>query len=605
MNLFSRTREVARVLGEAVHIAPALRYKLAGDDEAVSLGSLFEDTVARSPNNTMLIFEGRVWTYAEFNAEVNQLAHLLSSRGVQRGDSIALLMENRAEYLLSVLALVKLGAAASLINNSLSGDGLVHCLRASNAKGCIVGEERVSVFDAVREQLDWPRANCILWMRDSESGRCPRWARDALKEMVEHPESNPESTSSITAGEPALYIFTSGTTGLPKAAIMYHRRILGAGHGLGRLGFRVQPTDRLYLCLPVYHITGLGPGFCAFIAEGGSIFLRRSFSASSFWREVRQHQTNCFIYVGEICRYLAAQEPTADERDNPLEKMLGNGLRPDVWTSFKERFGVDRICEIYGSSEGNVTFANLLNKDRTIGAALAEVAVVRYDTESDEIVRNGKGRCIPVKVGEPGLLLGAISEKAQFDGYTDKAATEKKIVRDVKKDGDRWFNTGDLVRQIDVGFALGLKHFQFVDRTGDTFRWRAENVSTNEVGEVINQHPQITMANVYGVEVPGAEGRAGMVAFSVEGDEPLDLAALDEIVDRDLPVYARPVFVRVLSALDTTGTFKLVKTALREQAFHPDQVGRDEIYVRKPRSSNYEPLDDAFYEVLKSGQAGY
>ena len=176
MNLFSRTREVARVLGEAVHIAPALRYKLAGDDEAVSLGSLFEDTVARSPNNTMLIFEGRVWTYAEFNAEVNQLAHLLSSRGVQRGDSIALLMENRAEYLLSVLALVKLGAAASLINNSLSGDGLVHCLRASNAKGCIVGEERVSVFDAVREQLDWPRANCILWMRDSESGRCPRWA---------------------------------------------------------------------------------------------------------------------------------------------------------------------------------------------------------------------------------------------------------------------------------------------------------------------------------------------------------------------------------------------------------------------------------------------
>jgi citronellyl-CoA synthetase len=238
-----------------------------------------------------------------------------------------------------------------------------------------------------------------------------------------------------------------------------------------------------------------------------------------------------------------------------------------------------------------------------IGAAISKVVRVKHDNENDVIVRDENGRCFEVPMGEPGLLLGEINDKMRFEGYTDNSATEKKIVRDVLQEGDRWFNTGDLIRQIDVGFAIGLKHFQFVDRTGDTFRWRAENVSTNEVAEVLNRHSQIDMANVYGAEVPGVEGRAGMVAFALEQGAPLNLQALEQLADTELPVYARPVFLRVQRDMATTGTFKLLKGELREQAYHLDRVGDDEIYLRKPRSNHYERLDTAYYQTILEGSA--
>jgi citronellyl-CoA synthetase len=335
------------------------------------------------------------------------------------------------------------------------------------------------------------------------------------------------------------------------------------------------------------------------------VYLRRSFSASRFWPEVQRYQTNCFIYVGELCRYLAMQPVCPEEQNNPLQKMLGNGLRPDVWDEFKNRFGVERICEIYGSSEGNVTFVKLLNKDKTIGASISHVALVQYDTPNDAIVRDSEGRCIEVPFGEPGLLVAKIGPNAEFDGYTNPEATQSKIIHDVQTTGDHWFNTGDLVRRNDVGFALGFKHYQFVDRTGDTFRWRGENVSTNEVGEIINAHPQITMANVYGVEVPGAEGRAGMVAFALDEGTEFDVAGFQSLVESSLPPYAQPIFVRILTAAQTTVNFKLLKGELREQYYHLDRVGDDAVYVRKPRSAGYELLDQKFYQKLIDGSAGY
>ena len=605
MSIVAKTREVFRVLGEAVSVVPALGYKLAGDDDPISLGSVFEDTVSRYPDNIMLIFEDRQWTYSQFNGEVNQLARALASKGISRGDTVALFMENRAEYALSMLALLKLGVSGSLINNSLKGAALVHCLKATDAKGCIVGAECSEGFAEVLDELNWTDGQPLVWFADGEGDEVPAWATDARTEMSSMVQTNLEVTRSIKAGETALYIVTSGTTGLPKATVVSHRKIVGAGHGVGRLGFRIKPEDRLYLCLPIYHITGMGPGFCGFISAGGSIVLRRSFSASNFWPDIQKHQANCFIYVGELCRYLTMQPPCPEEENNPLEKMLGNGLRPDVWDEFKGRFGVSRICEIYGASEGNVSFLNILNKDKTIGAAISKVALVKYDNENDEILRDEAGHFIEVPIGEPGLLLGEITDKTRFEGYTDPAATEKKIVRNVLEDGDQWFNTGDLIRQIDVGFALGLKHFQFVDRTGDTFRWRAENVSTNEVAEVLNKHSQIDMANVYGVEVPGAEGRAGMAAFTLTAGSDLDLETFDQLINDELPVYARPVFLRVQRNMATTGTFKLLKGELREQAYHLDKVDQDEIYVRRPRSEHYERLDVDFYQGLVAGNAGY
>lgn len=605
MPLFAKSRETLRVLKEFRKIAPALAYKMPEDDDQTSLGAMFEDTVKRYPDNSMLLFEGRHWTYAEFNAEVNQMAHLLSDRGVVRGDTVAIFMENRAEFILMMLALVKLGASASLVNSSLSGASLVHCINATNSRRCVVGEERAAVLAEVLGDLDLESGRDYFWVPDEGASKVPHWAEDVISAMAEMSFENLPVTREITAGEPALYIFTSGTTGLPKAAIMPHRKILAVGEGAGRVGFQVEPEDRLYLCLPIYHLTGMGPGFCGFISCGGSVFLRRSFSASKFWPEVRENQCNCFVYVGELCRYLAMQPQMVEEIDNPLQKMMGNGLRPDVWDEFKNRFDVPRICEMYGASEGNTSFLNLLNKDKTIGAAISKVALVQYDNETGDIARNRSGRCIEVPLGEPGLLLGQINAKARFDGYTNPDATESKIVRDVKKRGDRWFNTGDLIRQIDVGFAMGLKHYQFVDRTGDTFRWRAENVSTNEVAEVLNAHSQINMANVYGVEVPGTEGRAGMVAFELYDGVELDLVEFQTLVERDLPAYAQPVFIRILRSAETTMTFKLLKGELREQAFHFDKVGEDLIYLRKPRGTCYEPLGEEFYQQLVVGEGGY
>jgi citronellyl-CoA synthetase len=284
---------------------------------------------------------------------------------------------------------------------------------------------------------------------------------------------------------------------------------------------------------------------------------------------------------------------------------MGNGLRPDVWPEFKQRFGIKRIAEFYGASEGNVAFANLLNKDCTVGMTSVRHALVRYDIDADEIVRDPAGRCIPVEPGEPGLLLGHISPEAIFEGYTNPEATEKKIVRDAFEAGDAWFNSGDLMRQIDAGFTLGYPHYQFVDRIGDTFRWKSENVSTNEVGEIINGFPQIRFSNVYGVTVPGADGRAGMAALTLEdGVTALDIDAFSDYVTRELPSYARPLFLRIEQEIDVTGTFKMVKGKLRDEGYDPARIS-DPLYVMKPGSSRYEPLDPAYAAVIARGDAGF
>lgn len=323
----AKVREFFRVIGEAASVLPALNYRIAADDEKVSLGSVFEDSVSRYPDNTMLIFEGRQWTYTEFNSEVNRFARVMTSKGVNRGDTVALLMENRAEYALAMLAAVKLGASCSLINNGLSGAGLVHCIKATDAIACIVGEERTEVLDEVRGELGLEEGAGYFWFADNKQSPKPDWALDAKTEMEGMFAHNLEVTREVTAGENALYIFTSGTTGLPKAAVVLHRKILAASQGMGRIGFKLKPKDRLYLCLPIYHITGMGPGFCGFICSGGSIVLRRSFSASKFWPEVREHKANCFIYVGELCRYLSMRSTCAGRVANTTSCWTGISIR--------------------------------------------------------------------------------------------------------------------------------------------------------------------------------------------------------------------------------------------------------------------------------------
>ena len=546
-------------------------------------------------------------TWAEFNALANRYAHLLKNSGVKRGDVVSVMMENRIEFLALLMGANKLGVVAGLINTNLRQRPLSHCITVTASKKCIFGAEVQDAIQEVKDELGLREGEDYFVVPDAgDSAPEPaNWAIDAAAASAEQPQTNPPDTAETTLGETAMYIFTSGTTGLPKAAILSNRRYLASAQLAGTAGLRCTPEDRLYICLPLYHGTGLMIGAGAAFATGASMFVRRRFSASAFLDEVRQHRCTCFIYVGELCRYLDNTPARPDDHDSPLATMMGNGLRPDVWLRFKKRFGIKRITEFYGASEGNVAFANLLNKDCTIGMTSSKIALVRYDVDADEIVRDGEGRCIEAGKGEPGLLLGHINPSAAFEGYTDADATEKKVLRDVFETGDAWFNTGDLIREVDVGYSLGYPHYQFVDRIGDTFRWKSENVSTNEVSDIVSDFAGIEFCNVYGVEVPGADGRAGMAAISMaEGAAELDFAALAAHMQRELPPFARPVFVRVQSGMALTGTFKMVKGDLKREGYDIAAID-DPVYVMKPGSSAYERLDAEYLETIRAGNAGF
>ena len=596
-------KEFFRVTKEFLKLMPVLAVKPTSNEDTVSMATVLEGTVAKYADRSMIIFEGRELTWGEFNALTNQFAHALMARGVKRGDCVSVMMENRIEMLACTFALQKIGAISSLINFALSGAQLAHCVNISDSCKCLVGEEIYASLDAVRPQLTLKDED-ILWVADQRSNPAPQNAEDIVSTLDQYPKTNLADTGSILAGSTAMYIFTSGTTGMPKAAKIPHRRWMAAAHAFGLAGCQAKPSDRFYLCLPLFHGTGLMCGIGSSFYTGASIFLRRRFSASEFWSDVQKYQTTNFIYVGELCRYLLAQPARPEELNNPLTRVFGNGLRPDIWDEFKQRFGIERVCEFYGSSEGNVSFFNALNKDRTMGLTPATVMLVKYDVDADEMVRDKQGNLLQVAKGETGLLLGEIDDKFKFDGYTNDDATESKILRDVVKPGDAWFNTGDLIREVYVGFALGKAHYQFVDRVGDTFRWRSENVSTNEVGEILNGCDQIEMANVYGVDVPATEGKAGMVSVMLKPGQVFDVDAFSSFVNANLTHFSQPVFVRVQPEAATTGTFKLLKGDLRKQAFHIDQV-TDDLYVLPPRGKQYQKLERDLYERIMDGSAGY
>ena len=568
-------------------------------------GARVEANALKFGQRSAIVFEGQEVNWSEFNALANQYAHYLKSQGVQRGDTVSVIMENRIEFLALLVGVNKIGVTAGLINTNLTGKPLVHCITVTHSKKCIFGSEVSGALNEVKDELGLTEGEDYFEMPDGGLDTTTNWAKNLAEGAAAASPENPEETSLITLGEVALYIFTSGTTGLPKAAVLSNRRYLTSADMAAMAGFKCTEQDRMYICLPLYHGTGLMVGAGAAMVSGASMFIRRKFSASNFLSEVREHGCTLLVYIGELCRYLSNTEAQAGDDKNPLRSMMGNGMRPDVWLGFKKRFGITRVAEFYGASEGNVAFANLMNRDCTVGMTSAEVALVEYDVDNDEIVRDAAGRCVPVKAGEPGLLLGKITEDTVFEGYTDPEATEKKIVRSALETDDAWFNSGDLMRTVDVGFTLGYPHYQFVDRVGDTFRWKSENVSTNEVGEIINGFDQIKFCNVYGVEIPGTDGRAGMAAVTLQdGVSELDVDAFSTFLRSELPAYAVPLFVRIQPDIDVTGTFKMVKGDLRKQAYDIRSFD-DTVYALLPGSDRYAAFDLAMLEKIEAREAGF
>ncbi|MBL33113.1 MAG: long-chain-acyl-CoA synthetase [Gammaproteobacteria bacterium] len=597
-------KEFLRVIGEIRYIVPLLRYKWPDPDDNASLAHSFEQSVEKYKNKDFIFFEDETWTYSEINNTANILAHKLIENGISHGDKVILFMENRPSYVSTILALNKIGAIGVLINTSLKGEPLIHCINSSNSKKCIFGAELSESLEGVLSSINITAKSDIYWVQDLPNDNCPEWATDINEILDLSKTDNLSETNNVTAKDIAFYIFTSGTTGVPKAALFPNVKIVASSTNITRGGYRMNSEDCLYNCLPLYHSTGMMLGLCACIHVGASTFIKRKFSASSFWKEVKKYNTTAFIYVGELCRYLSLQDPVDEEKDNPITKMVGNGLRPDLWDCFRNRFCVERICEIYGASEGNGFFMNLLNKDQTIGMTNNNIELLEYDIGENKLKKDIDGNFIRVKENQPGLALVEIGPNAIFNGYTDKKASDEKIFRNVFNDGDSWFNTGDILKTMDVGFALGRKHYQFVDRVGDTFRWKSENVSTNEVAEILNLFNQVNMANVYGVKIPKSEGRAGMVAFNCELKE-FKWSDFSKFVAEKLPKYAQPIFIRIIKELETTGTFKLKKNDLREEAYHLDKIKGDQIYIKKPGNSSYEVLDKSYYDIIMSGEAGF
>ena len=542
-----------------------------------------------------ITFEGRTISYGELDTIANRYAHWAIEHGLRRGQTAALFMANRAEYLAIWYGLSKVGVVTALINNNLVGEPLAHCLDISGAVQVITDAEGAPLIAALKGKL---QRQVTIWTLGDAKGAL----RDLSNALKSCSTLRPDRSmrDGIMAGETALYIFTSGTTGPPKAAKISHMRAQLYMRGFAA-ATDATPADRLFCCLPLYHATG---GLCAVgaaLLNGGSVALRARFSASHFWSDVRAEGCTMFVYIGELCRYLVNQPPRDEETGHKLRLAFGNGLRPEVWETFQSRFRIPDILEFYGSTEGNVSLFNFDGKPGAIGRIPSylqsrfNTRLVRFDVETEAPVRGPDGRCQETAVGEVGECIGEIKAsdaRAEFAGYADKAASDKKILRDVFEKGDAWFATGDLMRQDEDGY------FYFVDRVGDTFRWKGENVSTSEVAEQLAVLPGIKEATVYGVRVADLDGRAGMASLVVDQD--FDIGALAEKVDAAMPAYERPLFVRLQPQIETTGTFKYRKIDLVAEGFDPAII-RQPLYVRGP-DKGYLKLTRPLFVALQTGE---
>ena len=541
-----------------------------------SLGKTLALQARRLPDQPALLFERRSWTYAQFNAWVNRCAAVLRGLGAGPQQRVAILMENRPEVLAYVAAAAKLGAVAVMLNPQQRAPALAATVSRSQARILLLGEECADSWGQAGEALASPRPAVLF------DGRRVQGRGINARRLVERAsDEEPPELAAIRARDPLFHIFTSGTSGLPKASVMTHLRWLRCMQALGRMTLRLRSDDVIYCPLPLHHNNALTVTWSAALGAGCALALGRRFSASRFWDEIRRYDASAFCYIGELCRYLLQQPASAKDRKHRLRLMVGNGLRPELWEPFKTRFDVPRIVEFYGASEGNLGFANVFGIDRTAGFCPFPYAIVAVDVQSEEPLRNLRGRMTRVARGGVGLLITKVSRRAPFDGYADPAANESKLLRDVFGQGDAWFNTGDLVRD------QGLRHIQFVDRLGDTFRWKGENVSTGEVERALGEYPGVQHAVVYGVEVPQAEGRAGMAALTVS--EAFDLEGLLAFLQARLPRYAVPVFLRMQAAEETTTTLKYRRFTLKAQGFDSGEKG-EAVFIALPQEQAYQPL---------------
>jgi len=544
-----------------------------------------------------LISDRESLSYRALAARANRYARWARRENLLKGETVCLLMPNRPEYMAAWIGITSAGGVAALINTNLIGTALAHCIDIVAPKHVVVATELAAEFETARALL---KTRPKVWSH-GPSAEFPQLDREI--DALPGDRLAPSERAALTIEDHALYIYTSGTTGLPKAANINHYRVMLASSAFAGV-MDTRATDRMYDCLPMYHTVGGLVATGAVLLNGGSVVIREKFSAREFWDDVVRHECTLFQYIGELCRYLVHSPPNPNESKHRLRLVCGNGLRPDLWEEFKTRFRIPHILEFYGATEGNVNIFNFEGKQGAVGrvpwfvAHRFPIAVVRFDVARQQPVRNAEGFCERCDPDEPGEVIGRIVNDParpgnRFEGYAAESQNENKILHDVFAKGDVWFRTGDLMRKDARGY------FYFVDRIGDTFRWKGENVSTSEVADAINTFPGIDDANVYGVTVVGRDGRAGMAAIVCSAA--CDLAALHAHLAANLPDYARPLFLRIQGQIDVTGTFKQKKVDLVREGFNPAATP-DPIYFNDPQAGAFVRLDPALYRRIESGE---
>ena len=536
-------------------------------------------------------------SYRALALRCNQYARWGLAQGLGAGDTVGLMMANCAEYMAIWLGLTRIGVVVALINNNLAGEALIHSIDIASPKALIAGAEVASQVIAVRKRLA-AGLSCRVYGQSTQdlTPLAPEVDRCSCEELRD------SECAVVSIDSTALYIYTSGTTGLPKAAKVSHYRVMQWSHWFAGM-MDTQPTDRMFNCLPLYHSVGGVVATGATLVGGGAVVLRARFSASNFWRDLREERCTLFQYIGELCRYLVNAPHQDIETGHSLRLACGNGLRPEVWEAFQNRFQIPRILEYYAATESNFSLYNCEGRPGAIGkipsflAHRLPVALLRFDVDSGEPWRNADGFCERCRTNEVGEAVGFISATGKelagrFEGYADADASARKVLRNVFTPGDSWYRTGDLMRRDEGGFYF------FVDRVGDTYRWKGENVSTTEVLTALTASRGVIDGTVYGVAVPGVDGRAGTAALIV--DQQFDLAAFRADIARRLPAYARPVFLRLLQTLESTGTFKPRKQDLVQAGVDPSQV-MDPLYFDDPRVQAYVPFDAAMFAAIAAG----
>jgi len=569
------------------------------ENSARILPIVVQELAEKFGNAPALLSDHECWTYQQLAERTNRYARWALDRNIGRGDVVALLMPSRPEYMAVWLGITAVGGVVSLINVNLVGASLAHCINIVAPKHLIVAAE---LGDAFATALPDVKYAPTIWSHGASNNN----RFDRIDREIERHSCAPLTAMErrpVNIDDRALYMYTSGTTGWPKAAIIDHRRLMTWSHWFAGM-MDTGPADRMYNCLPLYHSIGGVVAIGAVLVNGGSTVIKEKFSASQFWDDVTKWDCTLFQYIGELCRYLTNAPPHPRETEHRIRLCCGNGLRKDVWNQFKARFRIPQIMEFYAATEGTFSLFNVEGKPGAIGrvpsflAHRFPAALVTVDMETGYPLRDERGFCVRCATNEIGQAIGKIGMGSsgaggRFDGYTNKAETEKKVLRNVFAAGDAWFATGDLMRKDHQGY------FYFVDRIGDTFRWKGENVATSEVAEAIAAFPGIAEANVYGVPVPGIEGRAGMAALVLQSE--LNFESFRTHLARHLPAYACPLFLRIRRMLDVTPTFKQPKARLAAEGYDPNLV-EDQLYVDHPARQAFVPLDQLLFNDIQSGR---